>query len=810
MESMAETKQVTDSVILEVSRIVSEMAGIQLGPKQASMVENRLKTRMIRLGISSFSDYLGHLQKHQEDESQALLSLMTTHHTFFFREFTHFEFLLNPGLTRLIERARARGDRKIRVWSAASSRGQEAYSLGMFFSYHLKQMAPDVDFEIVGTDIDPESVNYARNGVYKNEELKQSPVIYLNDNWIRGTGKVQDFSKVKDTLKSKIRFDTANLLSSETFLNTLNGKKFDVIFCRNVFIYFNQDQIKQITQTMTKHLDAEGFLILGVSETLNGLGLPVEGCGSSIYQLPHTALGTDGKVVKRPAAAVVPGMFENRIINVLCVDDSKVIQSLLKRILTKEMGFNIKDVAMNGREAIEKIKTQKFDIVTLDLHMPVLDGLGFLTESKGIDRPPIVILSAINRDDMTVAQSALKEGASDYVEKPTLENVAQTGNEIRSKLKMTLATLAAGKGVIKPLALAPKPVSTSVSRRKKVLIVDDSRTIRTLLSKIISMDPDLEVVASAEKPSQVEELIKQHKPDVITLDIHMPEMDGVTLLKKYYPKFPIPTVMISSISKEEGTQVLEALESGAVDYIQKPEMGNLASASQQICERIKNAASAKARKSNGVKRKASISQGVDSRSLVVIGSSTGGTEALRHVFTMLPEKIPPILVVQHIPPVFSMALANRLNELCPFKIKEAAHGDEVLPNQILIAPGAKQMKFKIEKDRMYVEINDEPPLNRHKPSVDYLFNSVAESGLKKVVAVILTGMGNDGAKMMKKLHDQGALTIAQDQESSVVFGMPGEAVKLGAADHVLPIDEIAQKILDCSISFNHNIAEKSA
>lgn len=805
-----ETKQITDSVVLEVSGIVSKMAGIQLGPKQSSMVENRLKTRMIRLGISSFSDYLSHLKTHQEDESQALLSLMTTHHTFFFREFGHFEFLLNQGLPRLIERARARGDRKIRVWSAASSRGQEAYSLGMFFAYHLKQMAPDVDFEIVGTDIDPESVNYAKNGVYKNDELKQSPVIYLNDNWIRGSGKVQEFSKVKDTLKSRIRFETANLLSPEQFLS---GKKFDVIFCRNVFIYFNADQIKSITETLLKHMDPEAYLVLGVSETLNGLSLPLENCGTSVYQLPHSALNRDEKNLNGSTLPLQARVVENRIINVLCVDDSKVILSLLKRVLTKETGFNIQDTAANGREAIEKLKTQKFDIVTLDLHMPVLDGLGFLKESKGIERPPVVILSAINRDDMTIAQSALKEGASDYVEKPTLENVSQTGNEIRSKLKITLATLSAAKGVLRPVALAPKatpmPTATSGFQKKKVLIVDDSRTIRTLLAKIISEDPFLEVAAAAEKPSDVEDLIRRHKPDVITLDIHMPEMDGVTLLKKIYPKYSIPTVMISSISKEEGTQVLEALESGAVDYIQKPEMGNLAQASLQIRERIRSAAAVTVKKSSLSQRKAISSRTIDSRSLVVVGSSTGGTEALRQVFAAMPEKIPPILVVQHIPPVFSLALANRLNELCPFEIKEAQDGDEVLPDRVLIAPGAKQMKLKVLKDKMFVEINDDPLLNRHKPSVDYLFNSVAECGLKQVVAVILTGMGSDGAKMMKKLHDQGAQTIAQNQETSVVYGMPGEAVKLGSVDHVLPLDEIAQKILDCCAGFQQSSLKKS-
>ena len=192
---------------------------------------------------------------------------------------------------------------------------------------------------------------------------------------------------------------------------------------------------------------------------------------------------------------------------------------------------------------------------------------------------------------------------------------------------------------------------------------------------------------------------------------------------------------------------------------------------------------------------------VDKQSLIVLGSSTGGTEAIREILQSLPNEIPPMLIVQHIPPVFSAAFSARLNDLCPFEVKEAANGDEVKANRVLIAPGGKQMGLKVLKDKLIVVINDDPPVNRHKPSVDYMFKSVAEMGSKKVVGVILTGMGADGAREMKNLKDMGIKTIAQDKDSCVVFGMPREAIQLGGIDHVLPLDQIAGKIMDLCSQF---------
>jgi two-component system, chemotaxis family, protein-glutamate methylesterase/glutaminase len=337
-------------------------------------------------------------------------------------------------------------------------------------------------------------------------------------------------------------------------------------------------------------------------------------------------------------------------------------------------------------------------------------------------------------------------------------------------------------------------------RKPRVLIVDDSKTIRQILTRVL--EKDFEVVGGAEKPSQVEQMIEELKPDVITLDIHMPEMDGVTLLKQYLKRFSIPTVMISSISMEESGHVLQALEAGAVDYIQKPSLEELSVVAPLIIEKVKTAASARVKKAaptsqRKVYRSAALAGPVNRTIMVAIGSSTGGTEALREVLTQLPSAIPPIVIVQHIPAVFSLAFARRMNELCPFEVIEAKDGDELRPDRVLIAPGGFQMAIVRGSGPCgyQVQVKDAPPVNRHRPSVDVLFDSVAELAGKKAVGIILTGMGADGAKGLLKMRQRGARTIAQDEASCVVFGMPQAAIKLKAAELVRPLSEIPAEIL---------------
>jgi chemotaxis protein methyltransferase CheR len=812
----------------EVCKIVSEMSGIQLGEKQYSMVENRLKTRILKLSMDTFAEYLDYLKKHKESESQALLSLMTTHHTFFFREFAHFEYLLNQVLPQAVEIARARSDKTIQLWSAACSRGQEVYSLAMFMTFHLKHLAPDVKFHIWGTDIDPESVERAKQGVYKSEEIKQSPAMYVDGHWVRGHGSAYGFVKAKDHLKANCSFTTANLQSPGSFLN---GKKFDIIFCRNVFIYFNQEQIKTITKNLLNHMHDTGYLILGVSETLQGFGLDVNLKGASVYQHKKAP-------VLKPAAMAVTTPVLPKVMNVLCIDDSKTILALMKKILIPENGFKVVATADNGLQGLEEMKKHKIDVITLDLHMPELDGVGFLLK-KGHEGPAVLVVSSINRDDVTIAQKAIQAGAADYVEKPSLENLAQAGNEIRSKLKtiwqqknkttdaiaplptkesMPKVSISTNSTPIKPVTTLTKS-STQVAstsrfavskdkRKLKVLVVDDSVTMCQILEKVISSDPALEVVAMTGKPSEVETLIKKHKPDVMTFDINMPEMTGVDLVKKLHPVYKIPTIMISSLSSEDGPLVMQALENGAIDYIQKPEKSNLPEVSLLICERIKTAAGAKVL-TRANKRKVNRKATASDDQLILMGSSTGGTEALRVILESLPNEIPPILIVQHIPAFFSEAFAKRIDSLVNFEVKEARDGDEVKKNCVLIAPGGMQMGVKMVGDKMKVVVNDDPQVNRHKPSVDYLFQSVNRIKSTGLISVILTGMGSDGARQMKVLRDAGSRTIAQDEATCVVFGMPREAIRMGGAEFILPIQGIAEKIVDL-INENSNGKVKKA
>jgi two-component system chemotaxis response regulator CheB len=342
---------------------------------------------------------------------------------------------------------------------------------------------------------------------------------------------------------------------------------------------------------------------------------------------------------------------------------------------------------------------------------------------------------------------------------------------------------------------ASAPARESAPKKVKVLIVDDSASIRKILATLFSTDPNIEVVGVAERPSQVEELITKVKPDVITLDIHMPEMTGVELLKRYLPRHSIPTVMISSISMEESPMVLEALENGAVDYIQKPAFQNLAAQSPFILEKVKAAAGARVKAATRQVSQAFREQKLRQDLILAIGSSTGGTEALREVLTQLPASIPPTLIVQHIPPVFSLAFANRMNELCPFEVKEAADGDEVRPGRVLIAPGGLQMRLVREGSGLKVRVEDTAPVNRHKPSVDVLFDSVAAEIGKKALGVILTGMGADGANGLLKMRQAGARTVAQDEESCVVFGMPREAIARGAAEEIKSLRDIPQLLV---------------
>lgn len=342
----------------------------------------------------------------------------------------------------------------------------------------------------------------------------------------------------------------------------------------------------------------------------------------------------------------------------------------------------------------------------------------------------------------------------------------------------------------------------SALRKIRVLVVDDSAVVRRAISDALAKDPEIEVVGSACDPYIARDKILELNPDVLTLDIEMPRMDGITFLKILQQHRPMPVVVISSLTQAGSKSALAALEAGAVDVLAKPSsswsIGDLA---DQLAHRVKGAA--KARMSSaanpiGTIAKASSigsSKTFNPRQIVVLGASTGGTEAIKSVLTQLPDGLPGICVVQHIPAVFSKAFAERLNECCAMEVREAAPGDEVKPGRVLIAPGDFHMALEWDGRRYLVRLHQGPPLHFTRPAVDVLFNSAAACAGANAVGVVLTGMGSDGAQGMKKLKEAGAITLAQNEATCVVYGMPRAAAELRVVDHILPLDAMPAAIL---------------
>jgi two-component system, chemotaxis family, protein-glutamate methylesterase/glutaminase len=339
----------------------------------------------------------------------------------------------------------------------------------------------------------------------------------------------------------------------------------------------------------------------------------------------------------------------------------------------------------------------------------------------------------------------------------------------------------------------------------KVINVDDSSVLLKLLNHVFASQTWVQVVAQILNPLEAVEKILSLEPDVVTLDIQMPHKNGLELLKELLGKRPIPVIMISSLSMEEGSLVFTALNAGAFDYIQKPTAEERSQFAEELLQKALSAAEEVRDvpvKQVGEKprlKSLHILKNFPPNMLWAIGSSTGGTQALTQIFTQLPRVIPPIVVVQHIPPIFSRAFAESLAALCPFKVKEAADGDLLEHNCVFIAPGGKQMSVDKRGQNYHIVINDDEPVNRFKPSVDYLFTRLATKSDLMIVAGVLTGMGRDGANGLLALRNAGAKTFAQDEASSVVYGMPKAAKENGGAESSVALDEIAQHLLKVSV-----------
>jgi two-component system chemotaxis response regulator CheB len=352
----------------------------------------------------------------------------------------------------------------------------------------------------------------------------------------------------------------------------------------------------------------------------------------------------------------------------------------------------------------------------------------------------------------------------------------------------------------------------STTAKVKVLIVDDSATVRQVLKDILESDPQLEVIATAPDPYVAVDRIKREVPDVITLDIEMPRMDGLTFLDKIMAQHPIPVVICSTLAASGSDAALAALEKGAVEIIAKPKLGArefFEESRVRICDAVKAAARSRAPKPRAPRLVAPpkltadavlpkpVSQALiqTTETVVAVGASTGGTEALREFLEAMPLDAPGIVIVQHMPGEFTARFAQRLNQTCRITVKEAEDNDSVIRGQALIAPGNRHLLLKRSGARYFVELKDGPLVSRHRPSVDVLFRSAARYGGKNVIGVIMTGMGDDGAKGMLEMKEAGAHNLAQDEATCIVFGMPAEAIKAGAVDRILPLAALAPEVV---------------
>ena len=349
-----------------------------------------------------------------------------------------------------------------------------------------------------------------------------------------------------------------------------------------------------------------------------------------------------------------------------------------------------------------------------------------------------------------------------------------------------------------------------MSKNIRVLIVDDSALMRQVITTMLRRDPEIEVVGTAGDPFVAREKIIALNPDVLTLDVEMPRMDGLTFLEKLMRSHPMPVVMLSSLTEAGCETTMRALELGAVEFITKPKVDvreHMDELAEEIIDKVRAAAAARilprgrlepraVSRDAAPRPMASASMIRTTDRIIAVGASTGGTEALKEFLMMLPAHTPGIVIVQHMPEKFTKSFAERCDQLCTIRVKEAQDGDRVLTGHALIAPGSFHMALRRNGAQYFVAVYSAPPVNRHRPSVDVLFDSVAECAGRNAVGVIMTGMGNDGAKGLLAMKQAGARTIAQDEATCVVFGMPREAIALGAADHVIGLPRIAHKTLE--------------
>lgn len=1097
-----------DELVDKVVHEVAKVSGNKVGKREIRTAKIRIEQRINQLSLKTPDEYFKYYKDHRDSEFASLLSIFTVHYTFFFREMGHFNFLLDGGLQKIIEAKRARGDNHLKIWSVACSTGQEVYSLAMFLEVNLPNIAPDFTYEIFGSDIDAKSLKIAENGVYPYQQIKEVPKIYTKNNMRRGTGDIAQYIRFNEKVRSKVSFRPINLLDVKTDMSSKD--LFDLVFCRNVFIYFEEEQIKSMSECLIKHLHPWGFYMIGVSENIGHLGLPVEGLGHSIYV--------------HQGAKITPKKKSDKI-KVFNIDDSNTVLSLLGKVFTPEDGFEIIGTASDGLDAIEKLKTLEPDVITLDIHMPNLDGIGFLTKRYPNDEVPTIVVSSISREGNEVGCKVFDLGAQDYVEKPTMQDLPLIKEELQHKVKMVdmlhkmkktsnyldlekqnnpivlpvnevkriiIASsydtdrlekvlkmmpapqpptvvfidgneavcssfaesmtkkntgfrwssswahndLLANQFVVIPIdkehlknewivderhssLIALGPPSTKIlnaikeigwvyfaeeipnqvgkaknqeyydnaknmvplagivyesdrhlsggeirkavaadtvgkesavndechvvkhgeltvrdyqtnksfvylyserpmevtalwelegdpvletenwpyylkekanrkglapshkikakiissptgvvelekfltekdieisstyvpqykgmgfrfiggqlrvqaeknptgekiqrfdatkfnksksksavssqdnakngsgrlRRQVRVLVVDDSKTMRKLLVNQIELDKSMLVVGETGDPKEVEKLIEQTMPDVISMDIMLPETTGVELLRGYRNKYEVSTIMVTSLEKDEGDEVVEALSLGAFEYVKKPEIAEVDEFGKELRAKIILAAKAKSKR-NSVKAK-NVTWSKTFDKVLVIGGSTGGTEAVRSILGAMPPNVPPTIIAVHIPAAFSGPFAQQLNKTVPANVIEGYDGCVIEAGTCYVCPGSMRTELVSRGSSLVMKVEPPHPSDSFSPSVDALFKSSAQALGSKGIGVILTGMGKDGAQGLYSMKAAGAETIGQDENSCVVYGMPKAAAEAGSVNIVASLSDIPEKI----------------
>ena len=660
--------------------LLEEVCGLKLNESKRNRLLTPMKSRCDALGLSGMAALGDHLRKLplSHPEWLHIFEIVTTHKTSFFREADHFQFIVDVFLPVWEKQ----GNKKLEIWSAGTSTGEEAYTLAMVLDRYLKGRC---DFHILATDIDLDCLEIARRGVYPKKKLEEVPQAYHQDYFMMGSGEIAEWVSIHPSLKAHITFQEHNL----TDLPYKWPNRFQLILCRNVLMYLTEVWTKKVLRALFDSTGDNGYFFVGHSETFHDKDLPWK--------------------------YVQPSTFE------------------------KNPAYKVSEASAPARETSSR--------PTRLVSVPQYSR----TAPTGKPRP-----------------------VAAFPTPTTASAEAQTSAENQS----------------------------SVSTKIRVLIVDDSKTIRKMLSDIFSRDPRIEVVGLASNPIEAETLIPLVHPDVMTLDLMMPFMDGVTFLKKLLPVKPIPVVVISSLGLDEGVQVIRALELGAVDYFQKPALSEFFRQAPSICQKIRMAAVAKVRgqavdvaSAPLITAHQNTSRKFDHTMVILIGASTGGTEAIREILIQFPRQVPPIVIVQHLPVMFSTAFAQRLNDVCPFGVREAVDKEKLEPGRAYVAPGGMHTGVVSRPDGgCSIALLDAEPINHHKPSIDHLFESAAFLG-SRALGVLLTGMGSDGAKGLLGLRMRGSHTVVQDEESCVVFGMPKEAIRLGAAERVASLNEIPEAIM---------------